>query len=251
VLACDGARSSVRDHAAGLSREVVAYPFGALWFIGDDPDDRFGGKLLQTVDGTAHMVGLLPTGRPAFHGRKPLVSLFVSVAASEVEGIRRGGIGALRDRVLGLCPAAEPVLDQVADTDHLTFAGYHDVVMPRWHAHRLAFLGDAAHATSPQLGQGCNLALCDALALVRALESAPTLDEALAAYTASRRAHLDYYQFATRWLTPFFQSDLTVLGPLRDAFMGPFGRIPFVEREMIRSMAGTKAGFLWGEHLPA
>ncbi len=50
------------------------------------------------------------------------------------------------------------------DLSQLTFASYYDVVMPRWHAHRVAVLGDAAHATSPQLGQGCNLALCDAAA---------------------------------------------------------------------------------------
>lgn len=248
VLACDGARSSVREHTQGITRGAVAYPFGALWFIGDDPDEAFAGQLLQTVDGTAEMVGLLPTGRPAFHGGKPLVSLFMSVRATDVDGIRRGGIDALRDRVLGLCPSAEAVLDQVHDTDHLTFAGYHDVVMSRWHGHRIAFLGDAAHATSPQLGQGCNLALCDALVLARCLDAHRVLEDALSAYTAARRDHLGFYQFATRWLTPFFQSDWTVLGPLRDWLMGPFGKIPFVEREMVRSMAGTKAGFLWGEH---
>lgn len=251
VLACDGARSSVREHTHGIARDVVAYPFGALWFIGDDPDEAFAGQLLQTVHGTAEMVGLLPTGKPSFHDGRPLVSLFLSVRASDVDAIRRAGKDALRDRVLGLCPTAEAVLDQVHDTDHLTFAGYHDVVMSRWHGHRLAFLGDAAHATSPQLGQGCNLALCDALVLSRCLERYGGLEDALVAYTAQRRAHLDYYQFATRWLTPFFQSDLTVLGPLRDLLMGPFGKIPFVEREMVRSMAGTKAGFFWGEHLPA
>ena len=250
VLACDGARSSVREHTQGIGREVVAYPFGALWFIGDDPAEAFSGQLLQTVDGTAEMVGLLPTGRPTFHDGKPLVSLFVSVRASDVEDIRRAGIASLRDRVLGLCPAAEAVLDQVYDTDHLTFAGYHDVVMSRWHGHRIAFLGDAAHATSPQLGQGCNLALCDALVLARCLERHGDLADGLTAYTAERQAHLDYYQFATRWLTPFFQSDWTVLGPLRDFLMGPFGKVPFVEREMVRSMAGTKAGFFWGELLP-
>lgn len=250
VLACDGARSSVREHATSLTRSVVAYPFGALWFIGHDPAAEASGRLLQTVDGTAEMVGLLPTGRPDFHDGKPLVSLFVSVRATEVPDIRRAGIGPLRDRVLGLCPSAETVLDQVPDTEHLVFAGYHDVVMPRWHTHRMAFLGDAAHATSPQLGQGCNLALCDAHALAHALRQARTLEEALASYTASRRAHLDYYQLATRWLTPFFQSDFAVLGVLRDFVMGSFGKIPYVEREMVRSMAGTKAGLLWGDYAP-
>jgi 2-polyprenyl-6-methoxyphenol hydroxylase-like FAD-dependent oxidoreductase len=250
VLACDGARSSVRDHTSDLTKSVSIYPYGALWFIGEDEAGEHRRTLLQTVSGTRDMVGLLPTGHPRFAGGKPLVSLFVSVPSVEVPAIRRAGIAQLRDRVLGLCPTAETVLDQVPDTDHLTFAVYHDVVMSRWHGHRLAFLGDAAHATSPQLGQGANLALCDAFVLARALAGTPTLEGALAAYTSARRAHLDYYQLATRWLTPFFQSDLTLLGPLRDRLMPPFSRIPYVRREMVRSMAGTKAGLLWGEYVP-
>jgi 2-polyprenyl-6-methoxyphenol hydroxylase-like FAD-dependent oxidoreductase len=130
--------------------------------------------------------------------------------------------------------------------DQLTFAAYHDVVMPRWHVTHAVLLGDAAHATSPQLGQGCNLALCDAAALADAVAAEPTVDLALASYTASRREHLGFYQLATRWLTPFFQGDLDVLGVARDLLMGPASRIGFVRREMVRSMAGTKTGMLWG-----
>jgi 2-polyprenyl-6-methoxyphenol hydroxylase-like FAD-dependent oxidoreductase len=118
--------------------------------------------------------------------------------------------------------------------------------MPRWHGGRLVFLGDAAHATSPQLGQGCNLALCDAAALADALATFPAIEDALSAYTEARRAHLAFYQLATRALTPFFQSDAMVLGGLRDWLMPLATRLPFVRREMIRSMAGTKTGWLWG-----
>ena len=52
----------------------------------------------------------------------------------------------------------------------------------------------------------------------------------LGAYTAARRRHLDYYQFATRALTPFFQGDSRILGWLRDlafplsAWLGPLRR---------------------------
>src|SRR4029077_14505030 len=108
----------------------------------------------------------------------------------------------------------------------LTLASYYDVSMPRWHASLrsrgagLVLLGDCAHATSPQLGQGCNLALCDAAALADALaetSGAPTdVAAALDAYTHARRAHLDFYQLATRALTPVFQSDYTPLGFARD-----------------------------------
>ena len=75
---------------------------------------------------------------------------------------------------------------------------------------------DAAHATSPQLGQGCNLALIDAATLCDAIDAADALPDALAAYTRARRPALNFYQRATRWLTPLFQSDEPAFGVARD-----------------------------------
>jgi 2-polyprenyl-6-methoxyphenol hydroxylase-like FAD-dependent oxidoreductase len=163
-----------------------------------------------------------------------------------VDGVRAGGLEAFKAQVRAVAPASATVLEQLDDLSQLTFAAYYDVVMPRWHTQRVAVLGDAAHATSPQLGQGCNLALCDAAALADAVEAAPTVEQALERFTASRRAHLEFYQLATRWLTPFFQSNAPPLGWMRDFLMGPASRLGFVRREMVRSMAGTKTGIFTG-----
>ena len=95
---------------------------------------------------------------------------------------------------------------------------------------------------SPQLGQGCNLALIDAWTLAACVEAAPSVMDALSAYSARRADHLDFYQFATRWLTPFFQSDHAWLGALRDVGMGAMSKLAFFEREMVRAMAGAKLG---------
>jgi 2-polyprenyl-6-methoxyphenol hydroxylase-like FAD-dependent oxidoreductase len=193
------------------------------------------------------MVGLLPTGLGPGDGAEPLVSLFFSLRADGLAFWRERGLAAWKEEVVRLAPDAAGLLDQIHHLDQLTFASYFDVVLPRWHAPRVAFLGDAAHATSPQLGQGCNLALCDAAALADALTAAPSIDDALALYSASRREHLAYYQLATRWLTPFFQSDDWMAGAARDAFFPLVSRLPYVRREMVRTMAGTKTGLLWGE----
>jgi 2-polyprenyl-6-methoxyphenol hydroxylase-like FAD-dependent oxidoreductase len=246
VVVCDGARSHVRDTLPSLSRTVTPYPWGALWFIGEDPTSVHGARLHQIVKGARRMVGLLPTGLGPGHGQVPLVSLFDSVRADRIDAVRAAGIEAWKRGVLEVAPIAGAVLEQIHDFAQLTFASYWDVAMPRWHDHRVVLLGDAAHATSPQLGQGCSLALCDAAALADALDAARDLEQALHLYTASRQDHLGYYQRATRWLTPFFQSDHDWLGALRDLGMGPMCRLAFVRREMVRSMAGTKTGFVSG-----
>ncbi|GEM_PF-3873770 len=46
---------------------------------------------------------------------------------------------------------------------------------------------------SPQLGQGVNMALVDALALAARLRDAATTEAAFAAYAHERRAHMSAY----------------------------------------------------------
>lgn len=61
--------------------------------------------------------------------------------------------------------------------------------LPRFHRGRVALLGDAAHAMTPDLGQGACLALEDAVTLTAELSrpGADTIEERLSAYDAARR----------------------------------------------------------------
>ncbi len=250
IVVADGARSELRDDTdTHLSKSVRTYPWGALWFVADDHDRSFTGELYQVVDGTRRLLGLLPTGLGPSHATAgPKVSIFWSVRGTTVDAVRAAGIDAWKREVLRLAPQAAVVLGQVESIDQLLYATYNDVDMPRWHTHDVVYIGDAAHAMSPQLGQGCNLALCDAMILAECVARAHDIPRALAAYSSAREAHVRFYQFATRWLTPFFQSDATPLGLLRDVLMGPASRIPYVAREMVASMGGVKEGLLFGRH---
>lgn len=254
VVCADGARSTLRTAPSlpaavrGLTRRAARYPWGALWFLARDPDGAFGDVLDQTYRGTGQMLGFLPTGRGP-DGDGPLVSLFWSVRLSAVAALQAAGLATWKDRVLALQPRAAPLLDQLDDLDQLLLAPYFDVRMRRWHAvlpggTGLCFLGDAAHAMSPQLGQGTNLALLDAVTLARALQGADraALPERLAGWSRDRARHLRFYQWASYLLTPVFQSGLPLVGPLRDLLFGPLGRVPFVRRRMLDSLAGVRTG---------
>jgi len=61
--------------------------------------------------------------------------------------------------------------------------------VPSWSGPRVTLLGDAAHPTTPNLGQGGCMAIEDAVVLAHALERAPSLVEALADYERRRVAH--------------------------------------------------------------
>ena len=68
-----------------------------------------------------------------------------------------------------LWPECEAFTSQIDSFDQLSLAryGHHTMKLPA--GRRLAVIGDAAHSTSPQLGQGANMALLDAAALSHAL----------------------------------------------------------------------------------
>lgn len=252
VVVADGARSQLRDDTS-TSKRVERYPWGALWFVAKDPNPSDAPKakvLHQIVDGNQRFLGMLPTGRPPVSEEsilapsERLLSLFWSIRGDRVDEWRKRGLAKWKEEVLELSEDAASILDQIVDQKQVLFAAYHDVVMHRWTTRNVVYLGDAAHATSPQLGQGCNLALWDAMVLADALNAEERdLARGLDAYTRERRDHLAFYQVATRWLTPFFQGDEAWLGQLRDFGMPLMAKLPLFRRIMTLSMLGVIDGF--------
>jgi 2-polyprenyl-6-methoxyphenol hydroxylase-like FAD-dependent oxidoreductase len=192
------------------------------------------------------MIGILPIGRSphsAFAGNH--VALFWSLKRSEYETQRADGLEILKGRVARAWPESSPILDEIGSFEEVSLATYCDARMRRFHAGRVLAMGDAAHATSPQLGQGANLALIDAYTLAFALRVSSSIDQALALYERRRRAHIRFYQMASRALTPLFQSGSKFAPAARDLLFGPLGRLPFARHIMRTTLAGVRQ-FPWG-----
>lgn len=239
VLAADGAASCLRGHVAtgGLDRP---YPWGALWCLVPRGDWPWPDELRQRYVAARRMIGLLPVGtRP--DDDTPRMSFFWSLRADDFDAWRTRGMAAWIEEVRAIWPDALDCLRGVRE-DTLARARYRDAVPGRWHRGRIVLVGDAAHAMSPQLGQGVNMALLDALSLRDALRAQPDVDAALAGYERGRRGHVRMYQFWSRWLTPLFQSDRDSIAKLRDVAFLPLGRLPGGRGHMLRVLSGTQYG---------
>ncbi len=244
VLDCAGAHDTLRD-ALNVGARAPLYPWGALWTTCVDPDNAFTGKLRQFYKNASVMIGILPVGRVPGGGDKACVAFFWSLRLRDFDSEKAAGLGGLKARVHSLWPEAQSIVHQIARFEDLTLAAYRDVSAKRCRQGRILVMGDAAHGTSPQLGQGANLALIDAVTLAHHLKRSADIDIALENYVRARRAHVAFYRHASRALTPVFQSDSRIIPWLRDTFL-PYANCLPGGRHMTRTTLSGVRKLPWG-----
>lgn len=240
VIDATGARSQLAA-ASVVAPKVKELPWGAFWATLDcDGIAHDARALTQRYDAAKVMIGVLPVGRArAGEGRK--VAFFWSLKTADADAVRKAGLDRWKACIAGYWPEAAPFLDQIADWDQLTLARYaHRTTLPP-HADGIAFIGDSAHSTSPQLGQGANMALLDAAALAHALRTSASLEEALAAYAAARRSHVRLFQLLSYVFTPFYQSDSRSIAWLRDRLVATVAKISPAPQILAAIVSGTLA----------
>jgi 2-polyprenyl-6-methoxyphenol hydroxylase-like FAD-dependent oxidoreductase len=213
--------------------------YGAVWASLPWPDSGFDPHALEQRYSRANiMIGVLPIGSFT-QGGKPMTAFFWSLKTRDHDLWKVRGLNAWKDDVRRYWPATETLLQHIQSTDDLTLARYQHHTLDVPYGKGFICIGDSAHATSPQLGQGANNALLDVRALVRALKTHNDIETAAAAYTRSRRRHVLTYQALSYLFTPFYQSDSTMLPAVRDTVVSQAARIPFAQNILAKMVAGT------------
>ena len=233
-----GSRSPLIPFASGLDYRRKM-PYGAVWASLPWPGLPFDDHALeQRYSRASIMSGVLPIGKQHETGELQ-TAFFWSLKTADYSAWKAAGLNAWKRQVENLWPETAPLLHSISSAEQLTLANYdhHTLALP--YGKNLVFIGDSAHSTSPQLGQGANMALLDVKALTEALERHHTLEAALPAYAKSRRTHVKLYQALSLIFTPFYQSDSVVLPMVRDYLVASLSRLPPAQKLLAAVVSGS------------
>jgi 2-polyprenyl-6-methoxyphenol hydroxylase-like FAD-dependent oxidoreductase len=215
VVGADGLHSAIRqamfpDHPGPAYAGYVTWrglvPAGAA-----PPGSRTAGVTETWGRGERFGVGPLGNGQVYwFTG--------VSLPAGSHE---RDGLAELRERYRGWHDPIPAVLDATPPETLLKHDIHHlKAPLPRYHADRVVLVGDAAHALTPDIGQGGCLALEDAVTLTDVLAGRTEVTTALAIYDGARRPRTQRAaRTSARWGT-IAQWRNPVAASIRDALVG-------------------------------
>ena len=219
-------------------------PYAALWTTVDDvPGTQVAVAALdQRYLGARRMAGAMPIGINPATGNAG-VALFWSIKPSDLAALHQRGLAHWQQEFIALWPEAEPFVMQVPSLDALTLAIYRHRTGKPFSQGGIFHVGDSWHCTSPQLGQGANMALIDAAAIAEALRSNENLPVVAHAYKHARSGHVRLYQILSRVFTPLYQSDSKLLARIRNWTIHYAARLPLVRTLIAHVVSGNFGNF--------
>lgn len=112
---------------------------------------------------------------------------------------RQGLARLMREKLEGLAPRILELGAQITDDDAVVYKPLESLLLEgAWWKGRAVLIGDAAHTTTPHLGQGAGMAIEDSLVLAEELSQSDDIPTALARFQARRFERCRYIVEASR-----------------------------------------------------
>jgi 2-polyprenyl-6-methoxyphenol hydroxylase-like FAD-dependent oxidoreductase len=206
VVGADGIRSQVRDLGFGERKPV--YSGYACWrFIVRASVEPPG---MYEMWGRGRRFGIVPlTGDTVYS----FATINTPPASKEFASIDVQSFQRIYADFGGPAPA---ILDALTPETKLIYGDLEEIVLDRWVEGTVGLLGDAAHAMTPNLGQGAAMAIEDASVLAEELAHGGSIAAALARYEKRRRPRVEEVQRLSRRQGRASQSENALVCGLRD-----------------------------------
>jgi 2-polyprenyl-6-methoxyphenol hydroxylase-like FAD-dependent oxidoreductase len=185
IVGADGIRSSVRSFS--ISDAAPSYTGQMGWrslapIRRDTPDE------VQFWLGDGCFFGLFPVSNKHTYGFGYINEL------ERRHDLAQGRLERLRERFAAFGGLVKAYLATLEREEQIHWAAIESLELDHWHEGRVVLIGDAAHASSPMMGQGGCMAIEDAAVLAELLQSSESVEAALNAYVLRRRARVDWVQ---------------------------------------------------------
>jgi FAD-dependent urate hydroxylase len=143
------------------------------------------------------------------------VYCYCDVVSPSTHGMpERGPAERLNELFAEFADPAATLLDALDAAADIHVSTIEEVALDHWAHERVVLIGDAAHATSPNMAQGAAMALEDALVLTDCLRRIPAIPDAIAAFEARRRPRTEWVRAQThrrdhtRYLPPTIRDNV-------------------------------------------
>jgi 2-polyprenyl-6-methoxyphenol hydroxylase-like FAD-dependent oxidoreductase len=137
--------------------------------------------------GNSCVFGLVPMAAGRTYG-------FAYVLQPRFHDPLEGRLERLRNRFAMFNGRVQEYLASLEHDDQVICSAMEWMDSEKWYAGRVVLVGDAAHASSPMMGQGGCMAMEDACVLAEELSATVTVDAALASYVSRRRPRAKWVQ---------------------------------------------------------
>ena len=146
---------------------------------------------LQFWLGDGCFFGLCPVGDGRTYG-------FGNVTGPRLQDPVQGRLGRLRDRFAGFGGLVQEYLASLQRDEQIHCGPIEWLEPLAWNMGGVLLIGDAAHASSPMMGQGGCMAMEDAVVLAEVLCSADSLEAALDIYVDRRNPRVNWVRQQSR-----------------------------------------------------
>ena len=175
LVGADGLNSSVRRHMSGKSEP--------------SPVGQVSWRFITTGDAGLSNWTVMLGGEKTFLA-VPLgggrVYCYLDVSSHDSTDPTEGDPGRLEEMFGEFAAPATAFIRAATEAGSVHFGVIEEVVTDDWVTGRVVLVGDAAHATSPNMAQGAAMAFEDAVVLAECLTDQATIPEALGTYVRRR-----------------------------------------------------------------